>query len=479
MFGVGASGPQSTSQSRQGDERLTRELLTRAVADVAALPPGVGVRLAQAAQREFAAVEAQHLAALKKAGASDRDVQRRAAAGGTRSRKESSKQKKRADAVGENPELAKKLGDGDLGEEHVDALAEAAAKSGGDAARDTELIKELEDTKPDDAHKVTAKWLERRDDDSAQSRYDRQRARRKCVKGRSISSGCSTIELHGTDEARAKMWARIETRANALYLADGGRDVPDAEHPRTYMQRLFDAAYELIMHQPAAGTVNISHNENDDGSGKRGGGGTGRPAKASAPSPKTMLHVTLTVDDEAEQQIRATCPNGSGYLPDTVLERYACGAMLGGTVFNQRGEILWHGRDRRHASPSQFAALVIRDGGCVWCGADVSRCEVHHLNPFNAPVQGKTNIDELALVCTSCHHWLHDDKHTLYYLVSENLLDTARGSPPKLIWRTRPATPEEIAPNRPTKPAKPKPQGRSPERSKRLTPKHVPQRRNR
>ena len=504
MFGVGASGPQSTSQSRQGDERLARELLTRVVADVAALPPGVGVRLAQAAQREFAAVEAQHLAALKKAGASDRDVQRRAAAGGTRSRKESSKQKKRADAVGENPDLAKKLGSGDLGTEHVDALAEAAAKSGGDAARDTELIKELEDAKPDDAHKVTAKWLERRDDDSAQSRYDRQRSRRKCVKGRSLTSGCSTIELHGTDEARAEMWARIEASAHALYLADGGRDVPDAEHPRTYQQRLFDAAYELIMHQPAAGTINNtgdtdtsdrdSQDEGDSGSEDRNGTsanndgdretvgqrGTVRPAtKTSAPSPKTMLHVTLTVDDEAEQQIQATCPNGSGYLPDTVLERYACGAMLGGTVFNQRGKILWHGRARRHASPAQFAALVIRDGGCVWCGADVSRCEVHHLNPFNAPVQGETNIDELALVCTSCHHWLHDDKHTLYYLVSENLLDTARGSPPKLIWRTRPATPEETAPNRPTKPAKPKPQGRSPERSKRLTPKHVPQRRNR
>ena len=129
------------------------------MADARALAPGVGVRLAQAAQREFAALEAEHLAALKKAGASDRDVQRRAAAGGTRSRKESSKQKKRADAVGENPDLAKKLGDGDIGDEHLDALADAAAKTGGDAARDEELIKELEDSKPDDAHKVTTKWF--------------------------------------------------------------------------------------------------------------------------------------------------------------------------------------------------------------------------------------------------------------------------------------------------------------------------------
>lgn len=162
-----------------------------------------------------------------------------------------------------------------------------------------------------------------------------------------------------------------------------------------------------------------------------------------------MLHVTLTVDDDAEHAIRAACPTGQGFLPETVLERYACGAMLGGTVFNQRGEVIWHGRKRRYATPAQFAALVARDKGCVLCGADVNRCEAHHLDPFNAPIHGETNIDGLALVCTSCHHWLHDDNQTLYYLVFDGLhTDNARGSPPKLIWRTRPATPEEVAPNR-------------------------------
>ena len=469
MFGVGASGPQSTAhkgQSRQSDERAVRDALSRVVADARALSPGVGVRLAQAAQREFAALEAEHLAALKKAGASDRDVQRRAAAGGTRSRKESSKQKKRADAVGENPDLAKKLGDGDIGDEHLDAIADAAAKTGGDAARDTELIKELEDTKPDDAHKVTTKWLERREDDSTQSRYDRQRNRRKCVKGRSLTSGCFTIELHSTDEDGAEMWTKINERANEMYIADGGRDVPDSEHPRTHLQRLFDAAYELIMSEPAAGTITKDTDEDTDTeTGEDVGGPVAKSAAtpSKAPSPRTMLHVTLTVDDEAEQQIRAACPNGRGYLPDTVLERYACGSMLGGTVFNQRGEVLWHGRGRRLASPAQWAALIIRDGGCVLCGADPSRCQVHHLMPFEAPVEGETNIDEMALVCTSCHHWIHDSKQTLYYLVAERFGDNTRGSPPKLVWRTRPATPEEIAPNRPTKPAKSKPRQRTAE----------------
>jgi len=222
-----------------------------------------------------------------------------------------------------------------------------------------------------------------------------------------------------------------------MYIADGGRDVPDHEHPRTHQQRLFDAAYELIMSEPAAGTITKDTDEatgDNTHAGQAASGGpvpktTATPPKA--PTPRTMLHVTLTVDDEAEQQIRAACPNGKGYLPDTVLERYACGSMLGGTVFNQRGEVLWHGRGRRLASPAQWAALIIRDGGCVLCGADPSRCQAHHLKPFEAPVEGETNIDELALVCTSCHHWLHDDKHTLYYLVAERFDEAARGSPPK------------------------------------------------
>ena len=151
-----------------------------------------------------------------------------------------------------------------------------------------------------------------------------------CIRDR--SSGCSTIELHGTDEARAEMWAKIETLAHEMYVADGGRDVPDAEHPRTYAQRLFDAAYELIMQQPAAGKLTnntdtdadpSSNSEEEADDDTNGACDCGPAIRHKAPSPKTMLHVTLTVDDEAEQQIRAACPNGQGYLPDSVLERYA------------------------------------------------------------------------------------------------------------------------------------------------------------
>ena len=128
MVGVGADP--ATTQNPDAFAVRVRRLVTEANR----LAPSARVKVAQVVQREFAAVETSALAELKQQGASDRDIERRAAAGGTRSRKESSKHKKRAVAVGENPELADKLGRGELGEEHVDALADASAKSAGEAA---------------------------------------------------------------------------------------------------------------------------------------------------------------------------------------------------------------------------------------------------------------------------------------------------------------------------------------------------------
>ena len=183
-----------------------------------------------------------------------------------------------------------------------------------------------------------------------------------------------------------------------------------------------------------------------------------------------MIHVSFTVDDQDEHLIRAECPNGAGYLPDSVLDKYGCEAVIAGTVFSSKGEPIWFGRSRRYATPSQFAALVARDGGCVLCGRDPSRCEAHHIQPFNSPNRGETNIEDLALVCTSCHHGLHDTKRTLIWQHAppnqgpnpDDDDDDGNESPigvhtkgAQRTWTTRPATPGEIAPTKPKNKAKP------------------------
>ena len=415
-----------TTGATTTDLRQAADAYLDALAACRSLPAKDGVALAQRAQREFAAIEATKMTELD-----ERDRRRASSAGGTRSRKESSRAAKRSDAVDANPTLSTKLASGDIGQEQLDAIAAASEKSGGDAANDEQLLDDIENAKPDDAGKITRRWLEDREENAAQTRYDRQQKRRKVIEGHDPSSGCATLTLYGPEETISNFKQRIDQRGDEIYKADGGRDIAPEDHPRSYHQRLFDAASEIILGEGLSSST------------------------PSAPNPRSMMHVNIVVDADAEAQIRATCPDGTGYLPDTVLERYACGSIIGGTVFNERGEVLWHGRQRRFATPAQFTALIARDNGCVLCGRSPRFCQAHHMMPFNAPAKGETNIDELALLCISCHDQLHDSKRTLIWASkppnaghrgsadSEGDGDARRA---RRVWSTRPATPEEIPP---------------------------------
>jgi len=354
-----------------------------------AAPPAIAIPAAQKYQHVFNALEVSKLAEDKRSGASDRETRAKASAGGTRSKKAASKASKRADAVNENPALADDVEQGKLGEE-------------------------IKNAPPDDAGKITNRWLERRDDDAAKSRYERQRERRGATFGIDRMSGCEQMTMRGDRESINEVRSFLERRASELYRADGGRDVAPDDHPRTKTQRLFDAAVSLLTSS------------------------SGRGARR-APSPRAMLHVRLTVDAETGEPIEAEAPDGNGLLPYSVVQRYACLAELAVTVFNQTGKVLWHGRSKRFATDDQWVALVARDGGCVRCSAGPSMCIAHHLVPFGSPKKGETNVDEMAVVCDDCHHQIHDSGLTLYWQLGPPKPD---GSP-TWIWKARPATPEE------------------------------------
>ncbi|MEZ5168204.1 MAG: HNH endonuclease signature motif containing protein [Acidimicrobiales bacterium] len=101
---------------------------------------------------------------------------------------------------------------------------------------------------------------------------------------------------------------------------------------------------------------------------------------------------------------------GSGPIPDALLEELACTSGLTGMIFSTDGRALWMGREVRLATPAQWLALMARDGGCVGCGADPSRCEAHHIVPWEPPGKGPTDIDNLVLLCRHHHHLVHDQR---------------------------------------------------------------------
>ena len=166
-----------------------------------------------------------------------------------------------------------------------------------------------------------------------------------------------------------------------------------------------------------------------------GSSDTGSSTRKRA-STKTTIFIWQTLDDYLAGNSRATFADGRT-VPTTVFDRYRCSAELVAVLFDGQGELLYEGRAKRYATPAQVRGLTARDRGCVRCGAPPSECEAHHLVPWNASLKGDSDITNLALVCTDCHHFIHDTHQTLY-----------RDTDGK--WQLRPATPDEIAPHRNT-----------------------------
>ena len=362
-------------------------------------------------------LEAELFARNIAAGATDRDNEKLANKGRKTTKKTAKKRAKRGKAVKENPDLAKDIASGELGPEQADAIAEAASKTDGDAARDDQLIDEIKNSSPEDADKIARRWVNTHNDtdegDAAEKRRRRQR-RNRDVSRFDTEDGMAALLIKGDTESVDEMHAGLKAFTKKLWNQDGGRDVPASKQPRTRRQRMFDAAHSSLA-RPGTG----------EGS---------RPASRSG-SAQGHIHMWVKLDDFLAGKNTAEFANGN-IVPQTVLARYACNGTIAATVFDANGEVLYEGREKRYATPAQIRGLIARDKGCVRCRADISECEAHHLIPWNAPLEGNTNIDEMALVCVDCHHFIHDTNQTLY-----------RNT--KGLWKLRPATPDELPPKRP------------------------------
>ncbi|MGI9603818.1 MAG: DUF222 domain-containing protein [Acidimicrobiales bacterium] len=385
------------------------------VDELRSCPAEVALRRSQGFVRRLEALETELLADRRRAGASVREVEEAAGRGSTRSAAEARKRSKRAEILTHNPGLATDLDQGRLTGEHLDALAAASEQTDGDAARDDGLVDRLANVNPDQARTVSRDWLAGHHSDAdLESDYQRHRRLRK-VSRYTTERGTKAIHAEGDSPAIDAIWEAIMARSRQLFDDDGGRDVPATKRGRTRDERLFDALHQLAT-----------------GPGTAEAGDPGQPVRASAILVAPIDAVGSDGDAQAELL-------GTGVIPRSVLDRLMCNADLVGAIFSARGEPLWLGRRVRTVTAAQWRALLARDKGCVLCGAHPNRCEAHHLIPFEAPAKGRTDITNLVLLCTDCHHHTHETRQTV-----ERHPDTG-------TWQLRPATPDELPPTR-TKP---------------------------
>ncbi|WP_288338403.1 HNH endonuclease, partial [uncultured Gordonia sp.] len=83
----------------------------------------------------------------------------------------------------------------------------------------------------------------------------------------------------------------------------------------------------------------------------------------------------------------------------------SCDTTITKIILNTDGVPLDVGRQERLFTPGQRKALLVRDRGCIKCGAHAGRCQAHHAHHWADG--GPTDLDNGCLLCSSCHDDVH------------------------------------------------------------------------
>jgi hypothetical protein len=132
---------------------------------------------------------------------------------------------------------------------------------------------------------------------------------------------------------------------------------------------------------------------------------------------------------------------GGPAVPAPTAERLACDARVQALLDDRVGNRLYLGRSRRLATPAQIAALTSRDAEiCQFPGcAHTRHLHAHHLVPWW--VGGRTDVDNLILVCSYHHGVIHDHGYRIHRLGDRWQFQRPDGTPiptggPALSGRT-------------------------------------------
>ncbi|TQM44302.1 HNH endonuclease signature motif containing protein [Pseudonocardia cypriaca] len=104
---------------------------------------------------------------------------------------------------------------------------------------------------------------------------------------------------------------------------------------------------------------------------------------------------------------------GGPEVPASTAERLACDARVQVLLNDRTGNRMYLGRSRRLATPAQIAALTVRDGeGCQFPGCTHTRhLHAHHIQHWLHG--GRTDVDNLLLVCSFHHTLIHDHSYRI------------------------------------------------------------------
>jgi hypothetical protein len=293
------------------------------------------------------------------------------------------------------PHLVGSLCAGDLSLDKVRAVADVAApeteKELGDRARECN-VRQLVDIVRSKAQPTAP---------AGRSEHDRRFVR--------FNEQFHTLSVQLPPEAYAETRACLEARARAV--------PSDGETP--WDQRLCDAFCEII------------------GSSAH----PGPPTRSASPY-FVVVHVPLgaLVDEAGEASALGGELERDGLISTETVQRIACDATICVGVDDDVGHTMYEGRARRTPSDAQRREVMRRDRHCRFPGCtNVTFTNVHHVVPWKPG--GRTDLDNLVLVCVHHHHLVHSSGWQVSGHANEELSFTGpKGrvmtSRPSPLWTT-------------------------------------------
>lgn len=125
-------------------------------------------------------------------------------------------------------------------------------------------------------------------------------------------------------------------------------------------------------------------------------------------APSTSVVLRMELDALVSGIGAATIDGVSQPVSAGVARRMAADGAIIPCVLGGKSEILDLGRSKRLFTTAQRLALGERDGGCAFCGAPPGHAVAHHIRWWTRDA-GPTDLRNGILLCTACHHRIHDD----------------------------------------------------------------------
>lgn len=282
------------------------------------------------------------------------------------------------------PDTAGALASGEIPPGHDRLIARASSEGPVD---ETELVEAARSQNFDRFAKTVRRHQQDQSGDDGQALLDRQRQRRSARIFESPDTAMFILHAEFDQITGARIATALTAKERELWHHE------DPESRRNPRQRLADAVAELLCDES---TVTSSGDLKKQKKRKKQG---------------TNLLVLADFDVIKQQLVNARLADGSP-IPVSTLKELALEAEILPSIFDAETQDLWLGRSRRVASEAQRMALVARDEHCIGCEANPLWCRAHHIEWWSK--NGPTDLDNLLLVCDSCHKKIHQHGWTVH-----------------------------------------------------------------